>query len=82
MVRYLYAPGELEGGEWRRATVPLWSLTSHQVERAVFEGGKPVLFYLSDGPKRTNDFTRGAPSGALWDQNTAGLVDGVFSPFL
>ena len=52
MVRYLYALGELEVGEQRRATDPLWSVTSLQVEWAVFEGGKPVLYYFSDGPKR------------------------------
>ena len=44
MLRYLYAPGNLEGGERRRATDPICSVTSHQVERAVVEGKKPVLY--------------------------------------
>ena len=30
MVRYLYAPGELEGGKRLRATDPIWCVTSHQ----------------------------------------------------
>ena len=32
-VRYLYQPGELDGGR-RRATDPTWSLTVHRVERS------------------------------------------------
>ena len=44
-VRYLYQPGELEGGR-RRATDPTWSLTVHRVERTVTKTGDPVVYYL------------------------------------
>ncbi|KAK3748552.1 hypothetical protein QZH41_010225 [Actinostola sp. cb2023] len=54
-VRYLYAPGELEGGR-RRATDPVWSLQVYQIGRSVWKADQPVLYYLdvavSDGPKR------------------------------
>ena len=50
-VRYLYQPGELEGGT-KRATDPIWSLKVHTLEKAVFKPGEPVLYYLYDGPKR------------------------------
>jgi len=38
LVRYLYAPGELEGGR-RRATDPMWSLTTYTVRNVVQRGG-------------------------------------------
>ena len=47
-VRYLYQPGELEGGR-RRATDPTWSLTVHRVERTVTKTGDPVVYYLCAG---------------------------------
>ena len=50
-VRYLYQPGELEGGT-KRATDPIWSLKVHQIERNVTEPNEPVVYYLSDGPNR------------------------------
>jgi len=54
-VRYLYAPGELEGGR-RRATDPIWSLQVYQIQRSVWKAGQPVLYYLDDvgggAPKR------------------------------
>ena len=49
-VRYLYQPGELEGGR-HRATDPTWSLTVCRVERTVTKSGDPVVYYL-DGPSR------------------------------
>ena len=51
LMRYLYAPGELEG-ERRRATDPVWSLTIHTVRNVVRQSGQPALYYLSDGPTR------------------------------
>ena len=57
LVRYLYAPGELEGDKRCRATDPVWSMTVHKIERAVVKSGEPVLYYLMDGPKRA--FVRG-----------------------
>ena len=49
-VRYLYQPGELEGGT-KRATDPIWSLKVHQIGRNVTKPNEPVVYYLSDGPK-------------------------------
>ena len=51
-VRYLYAPGELEGGN-QRSTDPIWSLGIFDISRTVVSANQPVLYYLSDGaPKR------------------------------
>ena len=53
LVRYLYAPGEGEGGERRRATDPIWSLEVYYLIRSVVSSDQPVLYYLSEGaPKR------------------------------
>ena len=53
LVRYLYAPGEGEGGERRRATDPIWSLKVYDFIRSVVSSDQPVLYYLSEGaPKR------------------------------
>ena len=51
MVRYLYQPGELEGGT-KRATDPIWSLKVYNIERSFTKPKQPVLYYLHDGPKR------------------------------
>jgi hypothetical protein len=50
-LRFLYDPGELEGGR-RRATDPVWSLQVYRLERSVTKPGEPVLYYLQDGPGR------------------------------
>ena len=50
-VRYLYQPGELEGGG-RRATDPIWSLKVYYIEKVVTKPEEPVMYYLFDGPKR------------------------------
>ena len=50
-VRYLYQPGELEGGA-KRATDPIWSLKVYQVVENKTKPNEPVVYYLSDGPKR------------------------------
>jgi len=50
-VRYLYAPGELEGGR-RQATDSVWSLTTHTVRNVVQRGGQPALYYLNSAPAR------------------------------
>ena len=50
-VRYLYQPGELEGGA-KRATDPIWSLKVYNIERSFMKPNQPVLYYLHDGPKR------------------------------
>ena len=52
-VRYLYRPGEDEGGERRRATDPIWSIETYGIDSVVETPGDPVLYYLSEGaPKR------------------------------
>ena len=50
-VRYLYQPGEMEGGT-KRATDSIWSLKVYTLEKAVDKQNEPVLYYLYDGPKR------------------------------
>ena len=50
-VRYLYAPGELEGGG-RRATDPNWSLKVFNISKSIGNENEPVLYYLKDAPKR------------------------------
>ena len=50
-VRYLYQPGELEGGT-KRGTDPIWSLKVYQVVENKTKPNEPVVYYLSDGPKR------------------------------
>ena len=55
-VRYLYQPGEFEGGERRRATDPIWSLDLYEI-RQVMPHSQPIVYYLHHGtnslaPKR------------------------------
>ena len=50
-VRYLYPPGELEGGT-KTATDPIWSLKVYQVVENKTKPNEPVVYYLADGPKR------------------------------
>ena len=52
-VRYLYQPGELEGGR-RRATDPVWYLEVYRLGRSVTKPDEPMLYYLQgdDAPQR------------------------------
>ena len=50
-VRYLYQPGELEGGR-SHAADPVWSLEVYRLRRSVVKSDEPVLYYLQDGPMR------------------------------
>jgi len=50
-VRYLYQPGDLEGG-LQRAMYPIWSLKVYNIERSFIKPDQPVLYYLHDGPER------------------------------
>ena len=50
-MRYLYQPGELVG-RTKRATDPIWSFKVYQVVENKTKPNKPVVYYLSDGPKR------------------------------
>ena len=52
LVRYLYQPAELEGGQRRRATDAVWSLQSYKLARAVAKSGAPIVSYQLDGPRR------------------------------
>ena len=52
-VRFLFAPGEYEGGERRRATDPVWSLEIFELSHSKVSPDQPVMYYLSDGPKRS-----------------------------
>lgn len=54
-VRYLFAPGELEG-EVQRATDPIWSLKTFKLDRAMAKPGQLVLHQLRHGP--THSFVR------------------------
>ena len=52
-VRFLFTPGEDEGGEKIRATDPIWSFETYNLSRSVVQTDQPVLYYLSEGaPKR------------------------------
>ena len=61
-VRYLYYPGEQEGGSVRRATDPVWSMEIYAIKKRTSqfkkEKGKrvptgPTLYFLEDGPDRS-----------------------------
>ncbi len=55
IVRYLYAPGELEQDARRRATDPIWSVDTYRIEKTTVNPGtaEPALYYLKDGPPRS-----------------------------
>ena len=50
-VRYLYQPGELEGGDRRRATDPIWSLDVYRLGRSVVKPDEPILYHLDGGAR-------------------------------
>ena len=51
LYRYLYQPGELEGGDRRRATDKIWSRNTFRLDRIIENLGQRVLYYLTDGPR-------------------------------
>ena len=53
LYRYLYQPGELEGGQTRRATDMIWSWNTLRLDRIVKNPGQRVLYYLAEGPERS-----------------------------
>ena len=57
IIRYLYLPGELEGGR-RRATDPIWSLTAHRIDSITKREGSPNVYKL------TNDINNDQPPPA------------------
>ena len=56
-VRYLYQPGELEGGR-RRATDPVWSLEMYRLGRSVSKPDEPLLFYVQGDDAPQQGFVR------------------------
>ena len=52
LYRYLYRPGELEGGQQRRATDMIWSWNTFRLDRIVEDSGHQVLYYIANGPER------------------------------
>ena len=50
-VRYLYAPGELEGSI-QRATDPVWSLYTHSIHNVVHKTVSPSMYYIIGAPAR------------------------------
>ena len=53
-VRYLYEPGELEGGERRkRSTDPIWLEDVYKIKDRHVKRLHPKLYYLNGGPKRS-----------------------------
>ena len=50
--RYLYRPGELEGGDRRCATDKIWSWDTFRLDRIDKNPGQRVLYYLAEGPKK------------------------------
>jgi hypothetical protein len=77
-VRYLYQPGELEGGEQRRATDPIWSLSINQIGNTIIKPGDPILYYL-DSEINPNTPKRGFVRQELLviPQNTQLPPDGI-----
>ena len=52
-VRYLYEPGELEGGK-ARSTDPIWSITTHQIYDVITSMNKPTRYKLDlTAPQRS-----------------------------
>ena len=50
-VRYLYQPGELEGGGRRRATDPIWSVDIHKIDYPIITQGIRVYYLKAPVPK-------------------------------
>ena len=55
-VRYLYTPGELEGGV-RRSTDPVWSITTHQIHDMISSAHRQT-YYKLDPTAPHRSFTR------------------------
>ena len=51
-VRYLYQPGEQEGGGRRRATDPKWSVSIHKISHHIVLQGIRVYYLMPPAPQR------------------------------
>jgi hypothetical protein len=56
-VRYLYEPGEYEGGTAIRATDPVWSVTVHRISNTITTSDRPPRYWL-DATAPQRGFTR------------------------
>ena len=57
-VRYLYAPGELEGQQYggerrKRSTDPIWSVDVYKIRDRYVQKHQATLYHLDGGPKRS-----------------------------
>ena len=52
--RYLYEPGELEGGQQRRATDMIWSWNTFKLSDIIQDPGQRIIYHLAGdkAPKR------------------------------
>lgn len=50
-VRYLYAPGEAEGDSRKRATDPIWSISTYQIKK-IMKTNPPVYYLSEPAPQR------------------------------
>ncbi len=48
LVRYLYAKGEYEKDDRRRATDPIWSIWAYEIDRIIEIKDQPVLYFLKE----------------------------------
>ena len=55
LYRYLYEPGELEGGQQRRATDMIWSWNTFRLDHIIENPGQRTLYYLAE-PAPTRAF--------------------------
>ena len=53
LYRYLYQPGELEGGQQKRATDMIWSWNAFRLDRIIENPGQRVLYYLARRPRKS-----------------------------
>ena len=51
-VRYLYQPGEQEGGGRHRATDPIWSVSIHKISHHIVLQGIRVYYLMPPAPQR------------------------------
>ncbi len=82
-VRYLYQPGELEGGR-HRATDAVWSLQVYQLGRSVTKPSEPVLYYSAEWagswlcPGRTACSASRHPAAAGWCSHSLSAAAPLF----
>ena len=58
LYRYLYQPGELEGGQQRRATDMIWSWNTFRLDRIIEDPGQRVLYYITNDKAPERAFVR------------------------